>query len=241
MTTTNSSLSGRTLVVTRDFAHPVERVWRCLTEPEHLAPWFPGAVELDLSLGGRIRFHGEGPEMFGTISELDPPWVIAYDWGGDLLRWTLSATELGCRLVLEHIVADLPGAASFAAGWTGCLDALDDHLAGRPQMCFDRPSWARRHETFMRQFRLGAALVEPDGDGWRVRYDRQLTAGPEAVAALLAGTPLAQASLPDGAGGARLRITAAEADQPTARALAATWEQAGDQVAASCLRIAENA
>ena len=33
------------------FAHPPDRVWRVITDPEYLRAWFPARVELDLTPG----------------------------------------------------------------------------------------------------------------------------------------------------------------------------------------------
>ena len=37
---------------TRALAHPPEKVWRAITEPEHLAQWFPTTIE---GTGSRAR------------------------------------------------------------------------------------------------------------------------------------------------------------------------------------------
>ncbi len=43
----------------RELRHPVEKVWRAITEPGQLAGWFPAAVELDLRLDGPVTFTFE--------------------------------------------------------------------------------------------------------------------------------------------------------------------------------------
>ncbi|PZG03110.1 SRPBCC domain-containing protein, partial [Nonomuraea aridisoli] len=50
---------GRTtLRLQRRLPHPPEKVWRAITEPEHLAAWFPTTVTID---GDRISY-GFGPD-----------------------------------------------------------------------------------------------------------------------------------------------------------------------------------
>src|SRR5438552_3379635 len=45
----------------RHLAHPVEKVWRAITEQDELRQWFPdGGLEIDLTLGGKVRFAAEG-------------------------------------------------------------------------------------------------------------------------------------------------------------------------------------
>jgi uncharacterized protein YndB with AHSA1/START domain len=42
--------------------HPPQKVWRALTQEEHLAAWFPTTIEGDLRPGAPLRFafRGEG-------------------------------------------------------------------------------------------------------------------------------------------------------------------------------------
>jgi uncharacterized protein YndB with AHSA1/START domain len=89
-------------------------------------------VDLDLRPGGRISFvfrQNEGPALDGVITELDPPRVIAYSWGQDLLRWEVRPDGDGSLLVLVHTFDDHAGAASYAAGWNGHLGG--PHRAAR--------------------------------------------------------------------------------------------------------------
>jgi uncharacterized protein YndB with AHSA1/START domain len=41
---------------TRDLHHPPEKVWRSITEPEHLAAWFPSDIEGERAVGAVLRF-----------------------------------------------------------------------------------------------------------------------------------------------------------------------------------------
>ncbi len=51
-------------------------------------------------------------------------------WGPDLLRWRLTPTDTGCRLTLQHEMAERTHAAENAGGWHICLDVLSGHLDG---------------------------------------------------------------------------------------------------------------
>ena len=57
-----------TLVLVRDLPHPPAKVWRALTEPEHLREWAPfDAVGPDaLKFGGWQRMHAEYAHQFGV-------------------------------------------------------------------------------------------------------------------------------------------------------------------------------
>ncbi|MEA2229670.1 MAG: hypothetical protein QOF04_3300, partial [Solirubrobacteraceae bacterium] len=54
---TYETVDGRPAVrFERRLAHPVDAVWRAVTEPDQLAHWFPSAVSLELRPGGRMAF-----------------------------------------------------------------------------------------------------------------------------------------------------------------------------------------
>jgi uncharacterized protein YndB with AHSA1/START domain len=111
----------------RVYPHPVEHVWRSVTEPAELARWFPTTVEVDLREGGAMAFtfpEGEMEPMDGSVVELDPPHRFAFLWGSELLRFELAAEGEGCRLTLTHVISSADEAARNAAGWHVCLDKL---------------------------------------------------------------------------------------------------------------------
>jgi uncharacterized protein YndB with AHSA1/START domain len=118
----------------RRYGHPPEKVWRALTEPDLLARWFPAAIEGAREPDARLRFvfaGGEGPPLEGMVRVFDPPRVLEYSWGDDVLRWELSPDGAGCRLVFTTTIAERSNAARDATGWHGCLDNLDGALEGR--------------------------------------------------------------------------------------------------------------
>ncbi len=194
MTETLSAVGDRTaLRIERRLAHPPEKVWRALTEPTQLSQWFPFDVRLEPAEGATVTFvdrDADGATMDGVITEFDPPRVLAYTWADELLRWELQPADGGSLLIFTHTFADRAGAASFAAGWQACLDALDDLIAGRPVAAADRESMDAAHERYVAAFGLAEGVAEDTRDGWRVRFERQLIRPAETVwAALAGGTP----------------------------------------------------
>lgn len=102
----------------------------------------------------------------------------------ELSRWyPFAVTELqlcvggdGCLLIFTHTFDDRPAAASYASGWSGCLDVLEMVLDGRP---VEWPSgMVERHEAYVEAFGLSEGTAESTPDGWRVRFERQLMAQP---------------------------------------------------------------
>jgi uncharacterized protein YndB with AHSA1/START domain len=129
-----ATIDGRpALRFERRLGHPVEKVWRAVTDPAELGHWFPAEVEVDLRVGGTIAFvfpGGEGPPGSGEVTELDPPRLFAFTWDGDALRFELSPDGAGCRLRFTHVFEQADTAARDAAGWHVCLDVLERRLAG---------------------------------------------------------------------------------------------------------------
>jgi uncharacterized protein YndB with AHSA1/START domain len=130
------------LVLQRRLAHSPEKVWRALTETEHLRVWFVRILdydrsELDFASGGPLVFvpkaeHGMPPGA-GHVSVYDPPVLLEYTWDGEVLRWELTAEPGGCLLTFTNIVADRGTAEAVAIGWQlglSDLAALVDGLPG---------------------------------------------------------------------------------------------------------------
>ena len=62
-------------------AAPPDVVWDALTDPAELAAWFGADAEVDLRVGGAIRFRWpDGSERRGLVIDLDPPRRLAFRW-----------------------------------------------------------------------------------------------------------------------------------------------------------------
>ncbi|MBV8220332.1 MAG: SRPBCC family protein [Solirubrobacterales bacterium] len=124
-----------TLTFERRLSHPVDRVWRAITEPDELGHWFPSKVVVDeLAAGGDMSFEFEGmpldaPSMMtGRVTDFEPPRVFAFTWGEDHLQFELDPVEDGCTLRLTVALGTRDKAARDAAGWHVCLDRLEREL-----------------------------------------------------------------------------------------------------------------
>jgi uncharacterized protein YndB with AHSA1/START domain len=136
----------------RRLAHPIEPVWRALTEPDELAHWFPSAVSGELQPGATLTFtfaQHEAPTMHGDVTELEPPRVLAFYWGDDHLRFELDPLEDGCRLRFTCLLDAREKAARDAAGWHVCLDRLERVVAG--ERSADDEAWRERHADYERR------------------------------------------------------------------------------------------
>jgi uncharacterized protein YndB with AHSA1/START domain len=137
----------------RYLPHPVERVWRAVSEAAELGRWMPAAGDWTPELGEVF-----GPGGLGRVTELDPPRVIAWTFGGDLFRFALRAEGDGCTLVFTHVFDEAKLAAQTAAGWTCYLDRLAAQLAGG-QLTEEQAHApiGERHERYAAQFGLDPA------------------------------------------------------------------------------------
>jgi uncharacterized protein YndB with AHSA1/START domain len=198
MTDTFSSAGdGRWSVrLVRRYPHPVEKVWRAVSEPEHLAVWFPSTVELERppSVGSEVRFgpaFDGDPGLSGVVTDCEPPHLLGFTWDTDHIRFELSATDEGTEVVLVHTFDDRAGAASFGAGWGECSRTLTAHLAGDPLPEPDRAE--ARHEELIALFGLDAPAVDEIGDDgrWCIVFERQMVVPADVVWDLLLGVDAA--------------------------------------------------
>ena len=125
----------------RRIAHPVERVWRALTEPDQIAAWL-ALAELDLEEGGRVVLtwqntddEGNTSVARGTVSALEPPRLLetSFQSGKNCtVTYELFPDGERTRLVLTHSGFESgTGAQDFGSGWNSHLTVLQERLAGR--------------------------------------------------------------------------------------------------------------
>ena len=149
---------------TRHLPHPPEKVWRALTEPEHLKEWFPNDIEGERKEGAILRHvfrNNEAPDMKGEMLAFEPPAVLEFTWGEDTLRFELRSTDDGNGTVLDlvDVLEDVGKAARDGAGWHVCLDALEQNLLGQPTRAQDSDVWKPVHEQYVEDFPPEASTI----------------------------------------------------------------------------------
>jgi uncharacterized protein YndB with AHSA1/START domain len=144
----------------RHLPHSAEKVWRALTEPEHTAAWFPTTFEGELEPGAPLTFRHAGrvdlPPMTGELIVVEPPSVLEFTWGEDLLRFELTPDGDGTRLTLTDIFDEHGRAARDGAGWHTCLARLAHELGGEPA-----EQWSDVHPLYVGKFGPEAATIGP--------------------------------------------------------------------------------
>ena len=166
-----------TLRFERCYSHPIDAVWRAVSEPEGLRKWFPAAVELDLRPGGAMRFTFPGHEdeaMGGEVIEVDPPRLLEFLWGEDRLRFEIEPDGTGA--LLRFMLDTEESVRSFDPDWAPpsgsprmaiaflCdspeeVDRLHDELVAQGATSHRAPwdaFWGQRY----------ASLGDPDGNAF---------------------------------------------------------------------------
>jgi uncharacterized protein YndB with AHSA1/START domain len=161
-----------TLVFVRDLPrHPPDKVWAALTEPAQLREWSPFDANRNLGSQGDATLtmvdgeNSENSENFpASVSRAEPPTLLEYTWGADLLRWELAAVGSGTRLTLRHTIDDKDSVPKMSAGWHICLRVAERLLDGQPVGRIvgnkaRRYGWEELHDAYAQK--LGIA-----GTGW---------------------------------------------------------------------------
>ena len=153
------------LLFTRLLPHPPEKVWRALTEREHLAAWFPTDVQGERKTGAPLRIvHSDGaaPAAEGEMLAWEPPSVLEMRWGDDeTLRFELRPEAGGTVLTFVNTFDQLGKAARDAAGWHACLDVLAYHLGGERPPWSPGERWEQVHEAYVERLGPAASTIGP--------------------------------------------------------------------------------
>ena len=114
-----STPSDREVAWTRSFAAPRERVFRALTEPEHVQRWLLGpdgwtmpVCEMDLRVGGAWRYvwrNGDGDEfeIQGVFREVERPARLVYTesmMGSEALQTIVLTEEDGITTMVSSLL-----------------------------------------------------------------------------------------------------------------------------------------
>jgi len=167
------------LVFRRRFAHPSAEVWEALTDPSRLAAWFPTTIDGERAVGAALTFRFEQPELepiHGEMLRYEPPAVLEFSWGGDLLRFALEADGDGTALTLTVTFEELGKATRDGAGWHQALEALDRGIAGEQSRDYDPCRWGELRDAYAARFGPEASVLGPPQE-WEDEY------GEEAVGA----------------------------------------------------------
>lgn len=97
--------AAKPLAITKhvDLAAPIERVWAAISQPEHLAKWFPEAIESGpLAPGSRgwLEWKQYGRFAF-EVEAMEPPRRLVWRWTHEADREVDDAPTTRCEFTLE--------------------------------------------------------------------------------------------------------------------------------------------
>jgi hypothetical protein len=156
-----------TLILVRELRHSPEKVWRAITEPEHVREWAPFVVDGDLSEVGntvKLTWVSRPQPIEVKVMRADFPELLEF---GDI-RWQLEPTLNGTKLTLWHAI-DRRFISWGAAGWHISLDSLDALLAGHPigriagADAMKLEGWQRLNLEYAKQFGIETPKTQPPG------------------------------------------------------------------------------
>ena len=156
--------AGPQLRFTRRLAHPPEKVWRAITEPEHLRAWFPDAIEVtSWTPGATLRFRHQGGlyDFTGEVLAVTPERALEFTWGPDTIRLELAPDGDGTLLTLLDTLEEVGKAARDGAGWHVCLDELVHHLDGTTAQGTPSARWRAVHPDYVSALGPEAATIGP--------------------------------------------------------------------------------
>ena len=148
----------------RRLSHPREKVWRALTEDEHLEGWFPTTIEGDRVAGAPLHFsfrQAEAAPFDGEMLAFDPPSVMELRWADDVLRFELSPDAGGCVLDLTVTFPEYGKAARDAAGWHVCLEQLEHVVDGAALPWVPTQRWRAVHPEYVQRLGPQASVIGP--------------------------------------------------------------------------------
>jgi uncharacterized protein YndB with AHSA1/START domain len=143
-----------TLLITRTFNAPRERVFDAWTDPKQIAKWIgprtvrPEVKEMSAKAGGRYRIHmrrddgADGPMVGGQYREIVRPERLVFTWmwesahpmghEGHETTITLTFRDIGGKTEMtlrQEIFDSKDSRDSHNQGWTASFDKLAEMLA----------------------------------------------------------------------------------------------------------------
>jgi uncharacterized protein YndB with AHSA1/START domain len=169
-------IDRHTIEYVRTYPHPIERVWRAITDQAEIGVWFFGPARIDARRGGVYALGGPDTDFRGVIDAIEPPRLIRYSGPephGPEGYWQfeLEATADGTRMIFiqrsqpgfwantrgwpadpqEHPAGELnPWRPGTLAGWHAAFDHLGDLMDGVSLRQIDEAGIESRYRRLMR-------------------------------------------------------------------------------------------
>lgn len=148
----------------RHLRHPVDVVWKTITDPDEIEQWIGSRPEIDLREGGEyVSYHGGTDRVVDRVIRVEAPRLFVHTFWmhinpSAVVTWELTDADGGTQLVLTHALDSEDvrnGAQTFGvdsafilsrngAGWHMLLDKLGTVLDGHPEDCTEAEQQALR-------------------------------------------------------------------------------------------------
>lgn len=169
-----------------DIQAPVERIWRAISEPDHLARWWAERAAGYAEPAGEItlNFDDLGFELTQHVSRMQAPHTLALEFegssGAETIHFEVERSPVGAKLILLHRRSVAAQCPELISGWQLALG----HLAYYCENHFGDPSlslieiaesdFAKLHDA-LDWFTLPGRLQEWLGSpSERIREDEEL-------------------------------------------------------------------
>jgi uncharacterized protein YndB with AHSA1/START domain len=137
-----ASTETRAVVVEREFPHPLEKLWRALTQPHLIEEWLM-KNDFKPSVGHRFNLRGEwGGVLDCEVLTVEQHKALAYTWNfthddaafdlRSVVTFTLTPTSAGTHLRMEQSGFRPTQKQAFGGaklGWQQFFTKLDEVLA----------------------------------------------------------------------------------------------------------------
>jgi uncharacterized protein YndB with AHSA1/START domain len=154
----------------RKLPHAPEKVWRAITEPDHLKAWFPDTVEGEMAPGAKLKFVFDDdamPPFDGEVLVFEPVSRLELRWGTDFLRFAIEPDGEGSVLTFVDSIDEVGKAARDGAGWHVCLEHLELDLAGGQPSSETVARWKQVHPDYVERFGPEASTIGPPAEMMR--------------------------------------------------------------------------
>jgi uncharacterized protein YndB with AHSA1/START domain len=123
------------VVVERELPHPLEKVWRALTQPHLIAEWLM-QTDFQPLVGHRFKASADWGGIDCQVKAVEPNKRLTYTWDTkdltSIITWDLTPTSEGVRLRMEQTgfrPDQQPYFRGAKVGWPRFFDNLEQVLA----------------------------------------------------------------------------------------------------------------
>jgi uncharacterized protein YndB with AHSA1/START domain len=102
---TNIATEARSVVVEREIAYPLEKIWRALTQPHLIEEWL---MKNDFKpvVGHSFNLRADWGAVDCQVQAVEPNKALTYTWAAygleSVVSWTLTPTRTGTHLRMEQ-------------------------------------------------------------------------------------------------------------------------------------------